>query len=245
MIARHIRKVWTTQVLLLLAAALGGCASTGDPPPPPPRAEAYQNATPTIQVTKPVDAAALLTTADTEAAVTITTDNGEPTSQRMTWEKTDTGWTRTITGHSIAYLWLGPDGSVVLPREDDLHEKVRVEYDPPLLVLPARLGEGEIKRVTSKVAVTVLETGAPRASGECVSTIAEIHERQIKTPAGTVNAYVVRQVRSMSLSVAKVGVVIDTSYAQVGGLVEQEYWEARKMLGLFGKQSHTKILLER
>ncbi|QDU33714.1 hypothetical protein KS4_17700 [Poriferisphaera corsica] len=175
------------------------------------------------------------------------TKNNDPTrTLNFTSEPTRNGFIQTIDGLRRVYLEWDTQGNLVLKRDDDFKENVRVMYTPGIIVVPVKLEQNE-PNITSKSRVQVfnLSDGHPRAAGTINSQLIAIWQSRIETNAGPFDAYIIREKRSLDLDIAQVDLTLDTAYSPGNGEILQMEWRTQKTLDLFIDNTKAKLLREK
>jgi hypothetical protein len=130
-------------------------------------------------------------------------------------------------------LWREDDGGLVLTRTVDHVERVEVLFDPPLLVLPARLEPGQVAIERLRMTVHPLgDRSRTRAAGPVVQEVADMGHDRVRTPAGTWVARHLRSVFTADLSGTKVRNQTDQWLVDGVGLVAQKRSERTTLLGV-------------
>lgn len=164
---------------------------------------------------------------------------GKRKGQTFTWRMTrgpDGTWIDEDEGaHTMVVR--EKDGAIFVIREEDTEENVRIEYDPPLELLPARLEVGKPRETTCRMTVFDRTTGKEREQGECVHVVEFLGRRGLATAAGEVEVCRTRAVRRMALKLAQVEVVIEIDAAPGQGKLRSRIERNTKPLGLFSVKS--------
>ncbi len=222
--------------------SLAACQPAMKPPPPggagaadSASADAPPSAIQHKPLTDPVTAKELVPAKDIQAKVAYTQGKDHGKSFAYSVKKTQDGWVRTIADHSVVYLKLHDDGSIVVTREDDLVEKVTVTYDPYVVVVPAKLAKTMKVAGEAKTQVVTISDGSPRGSGTTTYSITSAWQADVKCADGSVfDAHMIRDEREMKLDIATVKITIDSAFAKGQGLVAETVWKQQTALGLFG-----------
>ncbi len=160
---------------------------------------------------------------------------------RQTIEAVTDGWRLTLEGFDIVQLSLHEDGTLLTIQEEDITSRVRVHYDPPLPILPARLAVGHSLEGESRVEIRNLSDGSVRTKGVCKYHIELFGRQWINTPAGRFDAYVVQANRQMALDMATVDVTLLNAYVPGKGQIAQTLAKKVLVMGLFPTQSEREI----
>ena len=127
-----------------------------------------------------------------------------------------------------------PDtGEVLVSQEDELRDGVTVEYTPPLTVLSEKLIMHEPIERTSNMIVKNLHNGSVRDRGTCKYRVELLGKKEIQTPAGTFDAYIVQMDRHINLKLAEATVHSRTAYSPGWGWVGEEIRCVTKPMRLF------------
>lgn len=158
-------------------------------------------------------------------------------SMALEREATSEGWVerRLVDGkpNSEATLVRGEGGAVLVVDEVVHEEGVRVEYDPPMVVIPGRLIPGQEHRQATRMTVFSIEGGRkPKSSGNLESVVTVVGHEQVRTPAGAMETIHVRQRFVAELSPARVVNTSDRWFARGMGLVAELRKERTTIGGL-------------
>jgi len=150
-----------------------------------------------------------------------------------------------LEGHQSAEFVV--NDAVNLLAEDDYASKVRVVYEPAMVVMPARLRAGETTEQLSESSMTVtnLADGSPRDRGRCKYKVELLGKARVATPAGSFDAWIVRTTRHLSLQMAGGTVVTHSAYVEGRGLIAEHIEQNLKMLGLIAVRSEDEFRLTR
>ena len=161
--------------------------------------------------------------------------DGARKGQTFTWRLTrdaDGLWSDTDEGAHTMFV-REKDGAILVMREVDNEENVRIEYDPPLELLPAKLETGKPRETRCRMMVFDLSTGAQLEEGECVHVVEYLGRRKVRSAAGEVEVCRTRAVRKMKLKLAQVEVLIEIDAVPGLGKVRSRIERNTKPLGLF------------
>lgn len=243
----------TRSSLLLLAALacvfpVGGCASTRTVPSQAVFGEDTKPAGP-VEASKvflPTEGAILYHIVEgADAGDTILIEQ-KPGAKADEWIVT-----RTPSGDEAPLrtdrLRQEKDGSIVLLETESRDEKVISRYEPPLVVLPARLAAGDA--VEQRVELTVRPIEHPDQidhRGPATNQIKLAAGQDVKTPAGQFASLRVDAVFKADLSAAKVVNKTSTWYAPDLGMIAERYDDVAKTLGITVNQHrHFYVIRER
>jgi hypothetical protein len=154
-------------------------------------------------------------------------------------------WRWVLDGIRTVYLTSTPDGAVAISREDELSEEVSVDYEPALVILPARMAMGEPSNGVCRMTVRNLKTGSVRDHGWCNYRIELLGIRATHTPTGTSEAYVVQTRRRIVLQLAQVRIKSETEFVADRGWVAERIHRVTKALGVFASSHTEKLTLAR
>ncbi len=165
--------------------------------------------------------------------------DGRRKGQIFTWRferGTDNTWNDVDEGmHTMVIR--EKDGAILVVREEDSDEKVRIEYDPPLELLPAKLEVGKPRETKCRMSVYDLATGNLREEGDCVHVVEYLGRQKRRIAAGEVDACRTRAVRRMQLKLAQVEVVIEVAAVPGQGKIWSRIERDTRALGLFSVKS--------
>ena len=142
-------------------------------------------------------------------------------------------WVLQIEGVRTTYLQQTRDGSILITREDEFTDAVTVTYNPPLIVLPAKLIMQNPVRGKSKMTVNSLKDGSQRGQGSCEYQVRLMGTRPVTTQSDTYDTYVVQTHRRIKLNVASASVKTQTSYAPQHGWLGEKIIKITQPLNLF------------
>ncbi len=123
------------------------------------------------------------------------------------------------------------EGRIILAGEEDADENVAITYDPPIVLLPAKVAAGHRHEGRSMMTVNHLKTGKERDKGPCHYTVELLGMQTIATPAGPIDAYLFRTVREINLSLARVKVTIHTAHAPDRGIIMTRVEQNTRAIG--------------
>ena len=217
-------------VLITLYSLLSGCGSMEKPAllePPFELADAQA-----------VRAAALWPVG-AQAGRVVVTDQGQAHDvQDVTAEVGPGVWRTTVGSFWVVDVVRGEDGGVLAIKEVEAAEERRVEYDPPLPLLPAELRAGEPMEFTSAVRLYNHANGALEATGECTATYTLLGTKSLDgdgPPPGDAQAgvaYVVQVQRRYKLPLVGVEMRILSAYAPGRGPIAGRTVRVVKLLGV-------------
>ncbi len=147
-------------------------------------------------------------------------------------------WRMTVGSFWVVDVVRGEDGGVSALNEVEAAEERRVEYDPPLPLLPAELRVGEAVEFTSAVKLYNHANGALEATGECTATYTLLGTKSLDMygpPASdeTKNtAYIVQVQRHYKLPLVGVQMHILSAYAPGKGPIAGRTVRVVKLLGV-------------
>lgn len=153
-------------------------------------------------------------------------------------------WLATVAERSSGRIFRD-DVGLTMDREIDFKEQVKVVYDPPLLLLPAQLSMNQPIVTTCRMQVRNLQNGEIKTEGTCETQIELLGQAEIETPAGVMEAHLVRTRRKLALSLAQVRVQIIEAYVEGQGLVARRIDRKTKALGLLTTQREDEMRLEK
>ncbi|MEX0775179.1 MAG: hypothetical protein WD042_05635 [Phycisphaeraceae bacterium] len=142
------------------------------------------------------------------------------------------GWTIRVQDKCVTYFVPSPQG-LLIAREDDIKENVRVDYEPALLALPTGLSADKPYEGRAKVRIVNLTTGVQREEGDVTYRVELLGVQEVKTPAGTFRATLLRTTRHMDLALADVKVVITTAFDSELGEVAERVEQTTTALEVF------------
>jgi len=155
----------------------------------------------------------------------------------------DQGWIATLTGWNRVRMTRSEQGAVLTHFDVDLASKVRVDYDPPITILPPRLAVGKPFEGDCRVQVRNLDDGSLRTRGTCQYRVELIGRQIVTTPAGEFDAFLVRTHRHMKLTLADAVITTLDAYGPQRGQVAHRLVKKVRLLGLVPTQSSREMRL--
>jgi len=132
-------------------------------------------------------------------------------------------------------------GDILILREDDEQEGVKVLYTPPIRI-PAKLEPGQVYRGKCKIRIVYKKSGRTREKGDVRYEVRLIGRKRLTTPAGTFDAVLVRQTRFLDLTLADVTVEITDAVAEGWGIVANRVDQTISAVGgLYSRKSAEQI----
>jgi hypothetical protein len=138
------------------------------------------------------------------------------------------------------------DGSIAMPLQTNMVESVEVNFDPPLIVLPAGLQSRE--PFVQSTTMTVHPLGQPtkvRAKGTVKQTITLEGRDRVRTPAGEFDAFKVLSSFEADLGPTAVNNRTEQWLADGAGLIAERRSERTTLLGLRIRANDEFWLLDR
>lgn len=153
-----------------------------------------------------------------------------------------------VPGVSAALLERAEDGGIRIVSHWDHRKGHRIDYDPPTLLLPARLVAGEEHEVVSQVVVYDTSDGSREAGGKCIHRVRLVDGgEKISTPAGELEVVRVDLTREVDVPIAKARVTIELGFVPGVGRVLERTLEELSFFGFVGRreQSNLRLIEER
>ena len=223
---------WPRSVLMIVSLVaptilFGGCGS------PSRERKTLIETNGVIHETGPVLARELLPLRQMTGEFWVRSDRGPDRTVSYSL-KSDDGqlWIETLEHLQVTVLKLTPEGGVAINHEIAFDERVRVEYDPPLLLLPPLLERGKPVETICRMTVLNLSDGQLRESGQVVYTVELIGGQTIESHDGRDNAFVLTMKREIQLLTARSTVFIRAAYVPGKGLVAEHVVRETKILGM-------------
>lgn len=169
----------------------------------------------------------------------VVTDQGQEHDARDVTVAVGPGvWRMSVGGFWVTDVVRDDAGGVSALKEVESAEERRLEYDPPLPLLPAELRAGEPIEFTSAVSLYNHANGALEATGECTATYTLLGKKTL-SPGGILPgdapeelAYIVRVDRRYKLPLVGVDMRIVWAYAPGRGPIAGRTVRVVKLLGL-------------
>ena len=206
-----------------------GCAARQPQPVPMPTP-------PAEQIAQAVAATQVFPLRRRSYELILSTPEHEDRPLNVTVTKQGEFWVMTIAERSSMFIQQLPTGDLAIMRETDLRENVRIEYQPAIVLLPAKLAAGVTRQGQVQMTVYNLDTGQQRAKGTSHYQINVAGLQPVETANGPINAWVVHTRRDMDLSFADAHVTLETAYAPMLGQVYEQAQVRTVTLGLFAKE---------
>jgi hypothetical protein len=143
----------------------------------------------------------------------------------------------------VVYISQTDEGTIVIDREEELSKGVSVEYQPALVLLPQRISQDLVVRGSSQMVVRNLVDGSVRDRGLCSYTIQLLGAQEITGPFGSREAYIVKTIREIKLSLASSLVSIEVGYIPYRGWVMEAIQETTRVLQLFETRAYEHLRL--
>ncbi len=141
-------------------------------------------------------------------------------------------WRMQVANFWIVDLIREPTGTVSILSETELIDARRVEYDPPMPMLPATLTMNQPSKHTSRVRIYNHDTGTLLSTGECTAVITLLGTKQISTPLGPATATLIQTQRQYKLPLVRVDMHILSAYVPAQGPIAGLTRRNIKLLGL-------------
>ena len=141
-------------------------------------------------------------------------------------------WVLEVKDRHRLFLRIADDGGIHLHRYENLRQDINVAYEPAMLMLPGRLDdqvhEGEVRMRIEGV------LGRASMGGRATYRLHTAGTREVPTPNGPEQAYIVIQEQSVSIPLARANVRLETAYVPGMGRVLDHVQREHRVLGLFG-----------
>ena len=144
---------------------------------------------------------------------------------------TDGLWRMRVMGFWIVDAEVRDDASVWAHREIDLSDNRRVEYDPPLPLLPDKLTQGETLTHTSDVRVFLHSTNSLETTGKCTATYTLLGAKHLGS-ATDQPAVIVQTDRAYDMPLVTISLRLRHAYQPGEGPVVGQALRVVKLLGL-------------
>lgn len=134
------------------------------------------------------------------------------------------------------------DGPLVMPSMLNFVRGVRVEMDPPTIVLPALIDPAQ--PITRELRMRLPLLANPRRlrdRGIGTSELTYPHDQRVRTPAGIFNARLLREVFTSRLGTATAVRATDRWFAPGVGLIAERWVEDVRVLGVVVERSRQAI----
>ncbi len=152
-------------------------------------------------------------------------------------------WRWTLDSVRVAYISQTDEGTIVIDREEELSKGVSVEYQPALVLLPQYISQGLVVHGSSQMVVRNLVDGTVRDRGLCSYTIQLLGAQKVTSPFGTRDAYIIKTIRNIKLSLASSLVLIEVGYIPHRGWIMEGIQESTRVLQLFEAKAYERLRL--
>lgn len=154
-------------------------------------------------------------------------------------------WRIEAVGHQATVLERGEDGRLQIVTQWDYRKGHRIDYEPPALLLPARLEPGVVGHSESRVTIQDLDGGGTK-TGTCVHDVRLVGENMVDTPGGAFHSVRVDVTRNVDVMVADAKVVIELAFVLQRGRVLERTVQRISLFGFGGarKRSSLELLAE-
>ena len=146
-------------------------------------------------------------------------------------------WLLTKEGLTWHELKRDDQDNILILREADLRDKHQIEYDPPVVLLPAVVDNDTSMAGKTHVTIQNTQTGAVTHRGDCEWHLEFIGTQPLETPAGTLLSYRFHATRRIRLTLAETTVTVDFDYAPGKGMIATGFKQVVRFMGLFSKQT--------
>lgn len=128
-------------------------------------------------------------------------------------------------------------GNILILKETDLLENRQVEYNPPIVLLPAVINDDTSLTGKTQVTIKNAETGAVTYRGECEWQLIFAGIESTETSSGTLSTYHFQVKHQIALPLAYVSLTIDFGYAIGKGMVVTAIDQVTRTFGLFSSRT--------
>lgn len=226
--------------LALVLMVCAGCASTPQPQPLDILADPTALTPP-----QPVESDQLFPLLPRRGSYRIW--EGPQAGEHLSWtlHPQNSHWQFDCVGFQSTLLLRDTQGNLLVQQEEDLSEQVRVNYEPPLVLLPAKLEPGSVVEAQVSMTVRRLADASLVAQGTCRYRLELLGQQTLRTEAGIFHTTLVAMERWINLPLAKVWVRTITAYAPEVGQVAERTERLTWMLGLIPSAHVWEIRLAR
>ena len=203
-----------------MSASLGLSAGAAEPDRPPQ------------QRVPPVAAIQLLPQENRTGTYLVTQGPDTNAPIPFSYTQHDTRWILTKEGLTQHELEYDASGNVLILREVNFRTGQEIEYDPPVVLLPAMV-DGETSLTgRSRVVVRNRETGSATHRGSCTWHVMFAGIDNFASPSGAIAVYTMRLTREVRLSIARMSLIVDFGYVLGEGIVATSSSQVIRVLGL-------------
>ena len=162
---------------------------------------------------------------------------GERAGKQYAYEvrREDEQWVLEVKERHRLFLRVAEDGGIYMDRYESLRQEINVDYEPALLMLPGRLDdevhEGEVRMRIEGV------LGRATMRGRASYRLHTAGMREVSTPDGPEQAYIVIQEQTVTLPLARANVRVETAYVPGVGRVQDHVYRQHRVLGVFGDET--------
>ena len=151
----------------------------------------------------------------------------------FTFEPHGDQWVLTKDEMARHELHRDRQGNLLIDRETDFREGRQIEYNPPIMLLPATVNSRTSLTGKTRVIVKNTRTRSVNYRGVCNWGLKFIGVSPVETPAGTFPAYRLRARREIQLPLAQISMTIDFEYGRGKGMIATGIDQIIRSLGLF------------
>jgi len=146
-------------------------------------------------------------------------------------------WLLTKKGLTSHELYKDEHGNILILRETDFLENRQVEYDPPVILLPAVVNGSTSVSGKTRITIRNARTGAVthRGTDQWQLVFAGIHT--LETSKGLVSVYFLQLNHQVTLPLVQASLRIDFGYTLGKGMVVTSVEQADRVLGLFSNRT--------
>ena len=151
----------------------------------------------------------------------------------FTFEQHGDQWVLTKDGMARHELHRDHQGNLLIDRETDLREGRQIEYNPPIMLLPATVDSHTSLTGTTRVIVRNIRGRSVKYRGSCHWQLDFLSVGSVETPDGTLTAYRLRAKRKIQVPLTQISMTIDFEYVRGKGMVATGIDQVIHSLGLF------------
>ena len=155
-------------------------------------------------------------------------------------------WVLELGDLNRLYLRRNEAGDVEAVRLDLPQENRAVVYDPPVVMIPARVEAELAGATTSRARVYDLESGELTHTGQVTHEIKQVSRSRFDTAVGTQQGYLIVIDHEVDLDLGNATLGLETGYVPGEGMVYRHMRYTIEKLGFFGDTTRrTAVLAER
>ena len=189
-----------------------------------------------LQEPLPVSAEELLPLKSTHGVYLVKEGPEKGREVPFSLEQLGNRWILTKEGLTRHELQRDAHGNILILKETNLLENRQVEYNPPIVLLPAVVNGNTSLAGKTRVTIKNAKTGAVTYRGECTWQLIFAGIESTETSSGTFSTYHFQVKHQIALPLAHASLTIDFGYAIGKGIVVTAVDQVTRVFGLFSNR---------